>query len=192
MVTVSGIHYSSLARSTYEAGGSDRPLLVAAALRPYVGKPGGHYLVGGLGNDQILYMGHSPVRWFQQFDDLYIKAPIPGRGGDWHGQARGPACLSLRPQCMYLVGVAGYRLAIHEHWFSLISLWGNHGTTQDRSIALAVEQTPGYVLLTHAGGTPTWIYAPAYRSSAHTTAVVRRASKHAHRGAPSASWRSYG
>ena len=173
-ITISTIHYSALARSTYEAGGSEGTLLVAAALKPYITAPNRHYLIGGLGDDQVLYMMHSSARWFQQFDDLYIKAPIAGRGGDWHGQARGLACMALRPNCMYLEGIAGYRLAIREHWFSLVSLWGDHGTFQDKAIAQAVEHTHGYVLLTNVGGAPTWIYAPSYRTKTHLTAFAAR------------------
>jgi Dolichyl-phosphate-mannose-protein mannosyltransferase len=174
VITISSIHYSALARSTYEAGGSDRTLLFAAAVEPYIIAQNRHYLIGGFGDDQVLYMVHSPARWFQQFDDLYIKAPIAGRGGDWHGQARGLACMVLRPNCMYLEGIAGYRLAIREHWFSLVSLWGDHGTLQDKAIAQAVEHTRGYVLVTNVGGAPTWIYAPAYQTRLHLTAFAAR------------------
>lgn len=162
---LSGIHYTRLAASTFEAGGSSKPLYVAAALKPYLETPKGRYLIGGLGEDQILYMDHLAVRWFQHFDDLYIKYPIPGRGGDSHGQARGLVCFRLEPHCMYLEGIAGYRAAIRAHWFTLISMFSNHGTWQDAQIESAVEQTPGYVLLTLAGGAPTWIYAPAYQKA---------------------------
>ncbi len=159
---LSGIQYTSLAGSTFEAGGSSRPLYVAAALKSYLAIPHGRYLIGGLGEDQILYLDHLPVRWFQRFDDLYIKYPIPGRGGDSHGQAPGLACFRLEPHCMYLEGIAGYSAAIRAHWFTLISMYGAHGTKQDAQIVTAIDRTPGYVLLTQVGGAPTWIYPPAY------------------------------
>ncbi len=57
----SGIQYTSLAASTFEAGGSSRPLYVAAALKPYLGIPDGRFLIGGLGEDQNPLHG-SPGR----------------------------------------------------------------------------------------------------------------------------------
>ena len=161
---VSGLHYTQLARSTFEAGGSRMPLHVAALLKPYLELPGGRYLLGGIGDDEILYMDHLTIPWYRHVDDLYIKYPIPGRGGDSHGQAAGPVCLSLAPHCMYLEGVAGYRAAIQAHWFSLISMWDDHRSAQDAEIMQAVEHTPGYVLLARAGGAPIWIYGPDYPS----------------------------
>jgi hypothetical protein len=162
LALISGIHYSQSARQTFEAGGSSRPLKVAAALEPYLSLPHGRFLIGGLGDDQILYMDHLAVPWFQHVDDLCIKYPIPGRGGDSHGQTPGLTCFQLKPQCMYLEGEVGYEAAIRAHWFTLISMWGNHGTTQDLAIKRTTEHTPGYVLLTRAGGSPTWIYAPTH------------------------------
>lgn len=157
-----GIHYSQTAKSTFEAGGSDTPLKVATALKPYLRLPHGRYLLGGFASDEILYMDSVPVPWYREVDDLYIKYPIPGRGGDSHGQNPGLACSSIKPHCIYLEGIAGYRAAIKAHWFTLISMWGDHGTTQDAEIEQAVEHTPGYILLTRVGGKPTWIYAPVY------------------------------
>jgi len=163
---LSGIHYSTMATATPEAGGSRTPLLVASALKPYLELTGGRFLLSGLNGDQILYLDSAPVPWYRYDDDLYIKYPIPGRGGDSHGQARGVVCVELRPGCVYLDGAAGYRAAISAHWFSLISMWGDNGSAQDRQIEAAVERTRGYVLLTTIGGAPTWIYAPAYRQLA--------------------------
>ena len=161
---LSGIHYSKIATSTFEAGGSKTPLMVATTLKPYLELRGGRFLLGGLAADEIVYMVSVPVPWWQQNDDLYIKYPVPGRGGDSHGQTRGLTCMRPRPNCMYLEGIAGYRAAIHAHWFTLISMWGDHGTVQDAEIEQAVRHTPGYVLLTTVGHAPTWIYAPAYRN----------------------------
>lgn len=163
VVVASGIHYSLTARSTYEAGGSQTTLEIASELRPYLKLPGGRFLIGGLANEQLVYIDGLGIRWYQLADDLYIKYPVPGHGGDSHGQATGPACFRPQPWCMYLEGIAGYRAAIHAHWFDLISMWGGHGTRQDTQIEQAVEHTPGYVLIAIVAGAPTWIYAPAYR-----------------------------
>jgi hypothetical protein len=149
--------------STYEAGGSPTTLQIASTLRPYLSLPGGRFLIGGLANEQLVYLDSLDIRWYQLSDDLYIKYPIPGRGGDSHGQARGPVCWHPQRGCMYLEGIAGYRAAIAGHWFDLICMWGGHGTRQDAQIEQAVERTPGYVLISIVAGAPTWIYAPAYR-----------------------------
>jgi hypothetical protein len=162
-VVASGIHYSQTAMSTYEAGGSPTTLQIASTLRPYLSLPGGRFLIGGLANEQLVYLDNLDIRWYQLSDDLYIKYPIPGRGGDSHGQARGPVCWHSQRGCMYLEGIAGYRAAIAAHWFDLICMWGGHGTRQDAQIEQAVERTPGYVLISIVAGAPTWIYAPAYR-----------------------------
>ena len=162
-VAVSGIYYSHAAKSTYEAGGSPTTLQIASTLRPYLHLPDGRFLVGGLATDQLVYLGKATIPWFQLSDDLYIKYPIPGRGGDTHGQVLGRACFHVGPGCMYLEGVAGYRAAIHAHYFDLITMWGGHHIRQDALIEQAVEDTPGYVLIAIVAGAPTWIYAPAYR-----------------------------
>jgi hypothetical protein len=162
-VAVSGAYYSHTAKSTYEAGGSPTTLEIASTLKPYLEMPNGRFLVGGLATDQIVYIDKLNIPWFQLSDDLYIKYPIPGRGGDTHGQVLGRACLRLRPGCMYLEGIAGYRAAIRSHYFDLITMWGGHGIRQDALIEQAVENTPGYVLIAIVAGAPTWIYAPAYR-----------------------------
>jgi hypothetical protein len=169
-VAMSGAHYTALAASTYEAGynseiswPSSKLLPFFAAMTPYLKYPGGRFLVGGVVEDQLPYADHITIPWYDYVNDVYIKYPIPGRGGDVTGQVRGLACTSLQPGCTYLEGESGYQAAIHAGWFTLISLVGNHGIALDTVIIQAVEQTPGYVLLTRAGGAPTWIYAPAYR-----------------------------
>ena len=140
----------------------------SAVLKPYLQEKG-RYLIGGINNEAILYWDHSPSRWYENFDDIYIKYPIPGAGGDSHGQVLGKACSAMGPHCMYLEGPAGYRAAIHAHWLALISLVGGHVIGhhkmihQDDVIEQAVEHTRGYVLLTRVGGAPTWIYRPDYR-----------------------------
>jgi hypothetical protein len=164
----SGVHYSQIAASTYQAGGSDTTLLVAATLKPYFSLPNGRYLIGGLSNEQTIYLDSAKVPWFRLYDDIYIKYPIPGRGGDSHGQTRGRTCFRLRPGCMYLEGIAGYRAAIKAHWFALVSMWGTHHIRQDTEIEQALRHTPGYVLLTNIGGSPTWIYSFDYpRTGGH-------------------------
>ncbi len=67
--------------------------------------------------------------------------------------------------CMYLEGVAGWRAAIHAHFFALISMLGDHNSKQDTEIEDIVRGTPGYKLYTDVGGAPTWLYLPAYRSA---------------------------
>ena len=100
-------------------------------------------------------------------NDVYFKYPIPGRGRAGAATPAdrfpGRACTSLRPRCTYLEGEQAYQAAIRAGWFAVISLVGNHGIALDTVIHQAVTHTPGYVLLTRAGGAPTWIYAPAYR-----------------------------
>jgi Dolichyl-phosphate-mannose-protein mannosyltransferase len=169
-VALSDAHYTALAASTYEAGYNSeiswppaKLLPFFAIMKPYLEYPGGRFLVGGVVEDQLPYSDHITIPWYDYVNDVYVKYPIPGRGGDASGQVRGLACTSLRPRCAYLEGKVAYQAAIHAGWFMLISLVGNHGIALDTVILQAVEHTPGYVLLTRVGGAPTWIYAPAYR-----------------------------
>ena len=167
---LSGVHYSKTAVSTYQAGDNKIKLVGAAALKPYLELPDGKYLIGGLTSDQTVYLDHLAIPWFRLNDDTYIKYPIPGRGGDSHGQTPGLTCggASSPPPpasgCMYLQGAVGYVAAIRAHYFALISMLGNHGAefSNDQAILDTVKSTPGYVLLTTAGGAPTFIYAPDY------------------------------
>lgn len=134
-----------------------------AVLRPYL-ETGQRYLVDGAMNDIVAYNDHITVDWWNLIDDNYIKYPIPGRGGNWHGTARGRTCEALRPGCMYLDGDAGYIAAIRAHAFALISLSyppGGRSLPTDSVIEKATESTPGYVLVSMADG-PTWIYLPDY------------------------------
>jgi hypothetical protein len=136
---------------------------VDVLLKPYLELRSGRYLLGGKLDTEMIYSGHMNVAWYQFVDDNYVKYPIPGRGGDSHWQASGPVCTQLQPGCMYLGGAAGYRAAIQAHWFSVISMVGARSPL-DGAIEHAAERTGGYVLLTTAGGAPTWVYAPAYRN----------------------------
>jgi hypothetical protein len=155
-----------MSAATYEAGHNVRDLPLFATLKTYLtGDEQGRFLVGGIIEDQLLYMDHVDIPWYDYSNDVYVKYPIPGRGGDSHGQVPGLACFSVRPHCVYLEGPAGYRAAISAHWFTLISMAGNHGIPQDAVIRQTVLRTAGYVLITRLGGAPTWIYAPAYNRS---------------------------
>jgi hypothetical protein len=161
----SAVHYTPTGPLAYPAQTNVTQVKAFGVLKPYLELPGGRFLLGGLDDDLMLYTEHLNVPWYQHFDDVYIKYPIPGRGGDSHGQVSGRACLRLEPGCMYLEGVAGYRAAIRAHWFALVTMIGEHGDglPQDAAIEQAVRHTPGYVLLTRADNVPTWIYLPDYR-----------------------------
>jgi hypothetical protein len=167
-IVASGAHYSKLARSTYEAGTSAARRTAFGDLKHYLELPNGRYLIGGLDNEQLVYSDHLSIPWWRLYDDVYIKYPIPGRGGDTHGETQGPACYranQAKTYCMYLEGVAGWRAAIHAHFFALISMLGDHNSKQDTEIQNIVSHTPGYKLYTDVGGAPTWLYLPAYRSA---------------------------
>jgi hypothetical protein len=130
-------------------------------LAPYLNA--GHFRYLLTGYYLIPYTDHVWVPWWDLDDDNYIKYPIPGRGGNWHDTARGVACTALKPGCMYLEGNAGYVAAIKAHDFAIISITRLAGLLpQDHAIEHAAATTPGYVLLTAAGGGPTWIYLPDY------------------------------
>jgi hypothetical protein len=167
-IVVSGAHYSPKARATYEAGTSLERRTAFGDLKPFLELPGGRFLIGGLGNEQLVYSDHLSIPWWRLYDDVYIKYPIPGRGGDTHGEAQGPACYRVnqaKTYCMYLEGVAGWRAAIKAHFFALVSMLGEHDSKQDAEIESILTNTPGYTLRTDIGGAPTWIYLPAYRNA---------------------------
>lgn len=164
-VVLSAVHYSPQAHPTYEAATSDVERSAFATIKPYLNLPRGRFLIGGLANEQMVYTDGLPIPWYRLYDDVYIKYAIPGRGGDSHGQAQGPSCLQMHPYCMYLEGIAGYRAAVRAHYFSVVSMVGWHATKQDAELEDVVKDTKGYVLLTRAGGQPTWIYAPDYEHS---------------------------
>lgn len=170
---MSAVYYAPQAASDYPAGPDPGLAATFSDLRPYLTN-GDRYLLGGITDNAMIYADHLNIMWFDYFDDVYIKYPIPGRGGDSHGQARGRACFSVKPGCMYLEGAAGYRAAISAHWFAVVSLFGAHPLLpQDSLIEQDVERTAGYVLVTRAGGAPTWIYAPDYAHRARTAARTR-------------------
>lgn len=162
-----GTHYSADAARTYEAKNHASNRVFYTYLEPYLELPNGKFLIGGLDNEQIIYTDHVNVPWYRLFDDVYLKYPIPGRGGDSHGIRAGKVCRAMGPTCMYLEGPRAYTAAIHAHWFGLISMVGGHGSKQDAVIEKAVRSTRGYVLLTRHGGGPTWIYLPDYVKARH-------------------------
>jgi hypothetical protein len=122
-------------------------------LKPYLQLgPQGRYLLAGRLSTQLIYNEHLNIHWWQYANDSYIKYPVPAHGGNVAGTSNGD----------YLYGVPGYSAAIHAHWFALISLRGSYHNAQDAAILAAVKSTPGYVLLTRAGGAPTYIWAADY------------------------------
>ena len=119
------------------------------------------YLIGGKLNDVIMYDYHLAIPWQRDLDDDYVKYPIPGRDGDASGSIRGLACTRLAPRCVYLIGNAGARAAIRAHWFAVVSFLGQNYLRIDQVELNAVRSTPGYKLISAAGG-KTYIYAPDY------------------------------
>jgi hypothetical protein len=162
LVAASGFIYSRDAVATYQATYSPAVMAEFAALKPYLEVKDGRFLLGGLTEDQLVYEDQPAIKWFQLTDDIDIKYPIPGRGGDSHGQRQGVTCMAMRPGCMYLEGLAAYRAAIQAHWFAVISMIGEHYTALDQQIESITSRTAGYVRLYLAPGQPTWIYAPDF------------------------------
>jgi hypothetical protein len=119
------------------------------------------YLIGSRMDHVIAYDYHLPIPWWRLFDDDYVKYPIPGRGGNASGSTPGQVCTSLAPGCVYLRGPEGARAAIGAHWFAVISFIGQHYLPIDRVELETVRTTPGYLLVSTAGG-PTYIYVPDF------------------------------
>ena len=177
VVVWTGIHYAAgpgaPARDGLFNAGEGQSLTAATQqyqfLAPWIREdPSGHYLIGGLASYLVLYSDHLSVPWSQWVDDLYIKYPVPGRGGDWQGKS-GLVCggpgqpAASSPGCSYLDGTAGFEAAIRAHAFAVVSLLGNHDWTNlDTAILYTVESTPGYVQISEVNYSPTFIYAPDY------------------------------
>jgi hypothetical protein len=149
---------------TFPGQSVSQALALDAVVRPYLQLRGGHFLMSG-GFAKIVYADHVNIPWFNLVDDNYLKYPIPGRGGDSHGEAHGLDCTKLAPGCMYLTGPAAYKAAIRAHWFTFISLAGRFVSRfpQDAAIFYEAEHVRGYVPITDIGDAPTWIYVPAYK-----------------------------
>jgi hypothetical protein len=138
-------------------------------LKPYLSVNGGRYLISGGSGFHLIYEDQVAVPWYNLADDNYLKYPIPGRGGDSHGRNPGLVCSNMHPGCVYLQGNAAYVAAIRAHWFAVISIGSRYSPLRlaaDSVITRAVEQTPGYILLSTIGGGPTWVYAPDYSTQA--------------------------
>jgi hypothetical protein len=82
IIAASGFVYTRSAITTYQASDAVAPMEQYEALKPYLELNSGRYLLGGLTADDLIYEDQVPVPWFRLVDDLYIKYPIPGRGGD--------------------------------------------------------------------------------------------------------------
>ena len=120
-----------------------------------------NYLIGGRINDSIMYHYHLAIPWYRDFDDNYVKYPVPGRGGDRSGSVPGLTCTSPGPKCVYVAGPAGAKAAIRAHWFAVVSFVGQNYLPIDKAELEAVQTTPGYELVSTAGG-QTYVYAPDY------------------------------
>jgi hypothetical protein len=120
-----------------------------------------NYLIGGRINDSIMYHYHLAIPWYRDFDDNYVKYPVAGRGGDRSGSVPGLTCASSGPKCVYVAGPAGAQAAIRAHWFAVVSFVGQNYLPIDKAELEAVQTTPGYELVSSAGG-QTYIYAPDY------------------------------
>jgi 4-amino-4-deoxy-L-arabinose transferase-like glycosyltransferase len=115
-----------------------------AAIQPYV-KPGSqHYLLSYA--TPMTYYLHPTLSWTQVVEHNYIRYPVPGRPGT------------------FLYGKPGFRAAIGHHWFAVISFpspsidpWDDWEQIEFN----AVRTTPGYLLISKAGG-PTYIYVPDF------------------------------
>lgn len=119
------------------------------------------YLIGGRLVQPILYDYHLSIPWWRVTTDNYVKYPIPGRGGNASGSALGRVCTTLAPGCTYLQGPEGARAAIQAHWFAVISFIGQNQLPIDTVELDTVSKTPGYLLVSTAGG-PTYIYVPDF------------------------------
>jgi Dolichyl-phosphate-mannose-protein mannosyltransferase len=120
-----------------------------------------NYLIGGRINDSIMYHYHLAIPWYRDFDDNYVKYPVPGRGGDRSGSVPGLTCTSPGPKCVYVAGPAGAEAAIRAHWFAVVSFVGQNYLPIDKAELEAVQTTPGYELVSTPGG-QTYVYAPDY------------------------------
>lgn len=82
VAVASAVHYTPTGPLAYPAQTNVTQVEAFGVLKPYLELPGGRFLLGGLDDDLMLYTEHLNVPWYQHFDDVYIKYPIPGRGDD--------------------------------------------------------------------------------------------------------------
>jgi hypothetical protein len=141
------------------------------------------YLIGGRMNNAIMYHYHLGIPWSRDFDDNYVKYPVPGRGGDSGGSVPGLTCVKPGVKCVYISGMDGAQAAIRAHWFALVSFIGQNYLPIDKAELQAVRTTPGYELVSSAGG-QTYVYAPDYPGLAPKVARPthhKQRSHHKHR-----------
>jgi hypothetical protein len=103
------------------------------------------------------------VPWWRVTTDSYVKYPIPGRGGNASGSVPGRVCNVPAAGCVYLQGPEAARVAIRAHWFAVVSFIGENHLPIDNLELDTVSTTPGYLLISTAGG-PTYIYVPDFPS----------------------------
>jgi Dolichyl-phosphate-mannose-protein mannosyltransferase len=145
---------------------------------PYLKVDSGYrYLIGGKLNDVIMYDYHLAIPWARDFDDNYVKYPLPGRGGDSSASVPGLTCTNLAPKCVYVDGPVGAQAAIRAHWFAVVSFLGQNYLPIDQVELQAVRSTAGYELVSTAGG-QTYVYAPDYPGLAPKASAPRH---HRHR-----------
>jgi 4-amino-4-deoxy-L-arabinose transferase-like glycosyltransferase len=130
------------------------------------------YLMGGKLDKAILYDFHLPVPWWRVTTDSYVKYPIPGRGGNASGSVPGRVCNVPAAGCVYLQGPDAARMAIRAHWFAVVSFIGQNHLPIDNLELYTVSTTPGYLLISTAGG-PTYIYVPDFPSGQAGLPAVR-------------------
>ena len=150
--------------------GNHRPIDTAANMTgasqivPYLRvNSSDRYLLGGRLDDVILYDFRLTIPWSRVVNDNYVKYPIPGRGGNASGSVPGHVCNAPAPGCLYLRGLAAARAAIRTHWFAVVSFIGQNHLPIDKLELDTVSTTPGYLLVSTAGG-PTYIYVPDFPS----------------------------
>ena len=148
--------------------GNHRPIDTAANMTgsgqivPYLKvNSSDRYLLGGRLADVILYDFRLTIPWPRVSNDNYVKYPIPGRGGNAGGSSPGRICDAPAPGCVYLRGPAAARAAIRAHWFAVVSFIGQNQLPIDQLELDTVRTTPGYLLVSTAGG-PTFIYVPDF------------------------------
>lgn len=120
------------------------------------------YLLGGRNSRVILYDYHLAIPWQREFDDDYVKYPLPGHPGT------------------FLTGSVAARAAIRAHWFAVVSFVGQNDMPIDVTELNTVRTTPGYKLVSTAGG-PTYVYAPDYPWLLPKVHHVKHNHRHRHR-----------
>jgi hypothetical protein len=164
-VTILSVFVYISQASGFFTGSSSVPQ--ALTLRTYLTVPSRNYLLGGQQPMVIPYYLHINIPWEHLVDDNYIKYPLPGHGGMLLDRSQAVSVLCFKPGCVYLEGVAGYKAAIHNHYFAVAAFpTGELSNSWDRMELQTVETTPGYRLLSTVGG-PSFIYVPDFLKTSH-------------------------